>query len=213
MRKSMRGFNLLELMFVLAVGAVLLGIGVPSFSEFIRNMRMTSAANDLLAGIYAARAEAIKRHAFVGLCLSPDPRAATPACSGAGDAINGWFVWVDDDEVVDGATIAASDIATDGDGDLDTVPGEEVLLRGDIRNSITTTPDTTLILYGLDGFTRASKGGILSARQITLCDERGNVETVGGNDISAARGLAITVTGRPSVTRSVAAVTALGGCP
>ena len=44
-----------------------------------------------------------------------------------------------------------------------------------------------------------------------LCDVRGNVVSAGGD--SAARAIEVLPTGRPSVFRTEATVTAFGGCP
>src|SRR5436190_16210070 len=91
-----KGFTLLELMITVVVAAILLAWGVPSFREFQRNSAMTSAANDLITGLLAARAEAVKRHVPVTLCASPDPLANVPVCSQNGAGTNGGFVvWVD----------------------------------------------------------------------------------------------------------------------
>ena len=74
MKAKSAGFTLLEIMLVIALLAILLGLGAPSFTEFMRNSRITGKANDLLAGLNLARTEAIKRHVPVTVC-------ATPACS------------------------------------------------------------------------------------------------------------------------------------
>ena len=74
--KLIRGFTLWELMTSLAVIGILLGIGVPSLMELQRNMAITSAANDLVSALLAARAEAVKRQVPVTVCASPNPLAA-----------------------------------------------------------------------------------------------------------------------------------------
>ena len=74
------GFTLMELMLVITVAAVILGVGVPNFRQFMLNSRMTTAANDLLAAIHTARSEAIKRREQVVMCFSNNPTAAVPAC-------------------------------------------------------------------------------------------------------------------------------------
>ena len=66
-RALARGFTLLELMLAITVAAVILGLGAPNMAEFIRNSRMTSAANDALAALHMARTEAIKRRAWTAL--------------------------------------------------------------------------------------------------------------------------------------------------
>jgi len=78
------GFTLIELMVTLAVAAILLTVGVPSFRDFIMNNRLISAANEFTAAVNLARSAAIKdqRNAYI--------------TSGAGTNWGaGWRVWVD----------------------------------------------------------------------------------------------------------------------
>ena len=56
-----RGFTLLELMLTLAVVGVVIGIGIPSFQEMIKNSRIVSNTNALIGVFNFARFEAIKR--------------------------------------------------------------------------------------------------------------------------------------------------------
>jgi type IV fimbrial biogenesis protein FimT len=69
------GFTLLELMVTLAVLGILLGIAVPSFQSSLTNSRLTTAANDLVGALQAARSEAIKRNATHQFCVDTTTRA------------------------------------------------------------------------------------------------------------------------------------------
>jgi len=203
------GFTLLELMLAITVAAVILGIGAPNMRQFILNNRMTGAANDLLAAIYAARTESVKRHAQVVMCFASDPHAATPACDGT--PTQGWVVFVDDKDPT-----AAE--ATDNNGVID--EDEPILLRHEaLPASIQakSKPDGNkgYVAFNAAGFSRkiASVGDGLAG--IVMCDQRGNV-AVYGNANSAARGLLVSQTGRPKVTRSVSDISTnanLAGCP
>jgi len=84
-----QGFTLLELLVTLAVAAILLSYGVPSFIDTVRNGRATANANDLITALSFARSEAVKRGARVTVCASDD--AAT--CGGAWT--DGWIVIAD----------------------------------------------------------------------------------------------------------------------
>ena len=55
------GFTLIELMVTVAVLAIVLSLGVPSYRALIINNRLTAQANALVASINLARSEAIKR--------------------------------------------------------------------------------------------------------------------------------------------------------
>jgi len=65
-----RGFTLIELMVTLMVISVVIVMGAPSMADFINEMRMTSATNDLLSFFNYARSEAAKRNTRVTVCLS-----------------------------------------------------------------------------------------------------------------------------------------------
>ncbi|MEE9320314.1 MAG: GspH/FimT family pseudopilin [Granulosicoccus sp.] len=105
---SQKGFTLIELMVALAVAAILLGIGVPSFTEALRNSRLSSQYNELVQSLYLARSEAIKGSADVVVCA----RADDDSCDENGDWSNGWLVYADIAplDVVGSAQIDAGDI-------------------------------------------------------------------------------------------------------
>ncbi|KAA2283916.1 GspH/FimT family pseudopilin [Arenimonas fontis] len=73
------GFTLIELLVTVAVLAVVLGLAVPSFQGIIQRNRLTAAANELVAAVQLARAEAIRRNRQVVLC----PTLDGAACSGS----------------------------------------------------------------------------------------------------------------------------------
>jgi type IV fimbrial biogenesis protein FimT len=67
-----RGFSLIELMIGLVLVSILLGIGVPSFREFILNQRAKTTSMDINIALMTARSEAIKRNRAVVLAAHPD---------------------------------------------------------------------------------------------------------------------------------------------
>ncbi|WP_418067352.1 GspH/FimT family pseudopilin [Sedimenticola hydrogenitrophicus] len=58
---SQCGFTLVELMITVALLAIVLSLGVPSFRQMIVDNRMTSHANLLVTSLNVARSEAINR--------------------------------------------------------------------------------------------------------------------------------------------------------
>ncbi|MBU6438541.1 MAG: GspH/FimT family pseudopilin, partial [Betaproteobacteria bacterium] len=98
-----RGVTLIELMVVLALIAILLTIGVPSYQSFTTSNRMSGELNNLLGDLQYARAEAIKLGRPVVVCTSSD--GAT--CTGASNWMVGRIVYAD---VNNDGTVQASEI-------------------------------------------------------------------------------------------------------
>ncbi len=65
--RQVAGFTLVEALAVLAVLAVLVGIGTPMMSSFIQSGQVRTTALDLVADLQFARSEAIKRNATVSV--------------------------------------------------------------------------------------------------------------------------------------------------
>jgi type IV fimbrial biogenesis protein FimT len=170
------GFTLLELMLAITVAAVLFSLAAPNFRTFILNNRLTSTSNDLLHSVQSARSEAAKRQENVVLCGSSDPAADSPAC--ATSSFAGWIIFQDND--ADGIRDAADEVI-----ETHAFDSETVNLAADNDWHLSFSPAAFL-----------KDGGTTS---IVISDHRGNVEE-GGQ--STARGISITATGRPSITRS-----------
>jgi type IV fimbrial biogenesis protein FimT len=197
-RRASRGFTLLEIMLVVSIAGLILGFGVPAFGQYIRNAAMTSGANDLLSGMFVARSEAVKRRQQTVVCMAAEPEGDAADCDG--DGTTGWIAFVD----------------ADADGTVD--DGEPVLVRQPGREGVTLSimpaDSGNYFAYAPSGFGVgiAAAGDPMTA--VVMCDDRGNVPTDGG-DLSAARALELSATGRPRTTRSVAEIDsdAMGGCP
>jgi len=84
------GFTLIELMFVVALIAVLLSIGAPALTTMVINNRISTAASDLMSDLSFARATAISRTQPIRICASNDQAT----CNGTSWA-QGWMVFVD----------------------------------------------------------------------------------------------------------------------
>lgn len=70
-RRLVKGFSLVEIMVGVAIIGVVMAVALPSFSEWIRNVRIRSAAEAVLAGVQVARTEAIRRNTPVVFTLLP----------------------------------------------------------------------------------------------------------------------------------------------
>jgi type IV fimbrial biogenesis protein FimT len=208
MKAKQSGFTLLEMMFTIALLAVIVGFGVPNLRDFVRNSRMTSAANDIVTDFNLARSEAVKRRVPVTLCKSQ-----TLAQCDEDDAdgpFNSWIVFVDDPD----PAVADPLGNTDGDGEVDA--GEVILRQRTLPDTITVLKraNQLRVTFQPNGFPEVEAARV---ERFLLCDPRGNVVGAGGD--STARAIEIFATGRPNVYRAVATVTAfesdatIGACP
>lgn len=67
--RAARGMTLIELMIGLAIAAILLLLAAPSYRDFIANTNVRNAAENTVAGLRRANAEAVKRNAPVRFSL------------------------------------------------------------------------------------------------------------------------------------------------
>ncbi len=122
----MRGVTLIELMTAIFVLAILLGIGIPSFSNIMRNNQIAAQSTNVVQALTFARSEAMKRGLRVSVCPAvideDDPDDTT--CSNTTDWSIGWVVFVDDfgnagvldasDEPIQFGPAQTSGVAIDG---------------------------------------------------------------------------------------------------
>lgn len=85
------GFTLLELMIGVAILAVLLVVGIPSFQTFFQSSRLNGAREGLTSALSLARMEAVSRGGDVIVCRS---LADFSGCSNGNDWDSGWLVGV-----------------------------------------------------------------------------------------------------------------------
>lgn len=194
-----RGFSLIELLFVLAVAAIALGIGIPAFATLFANNRMSAATNDLVSSLYAARSEAIMRQVTVTLCPTVD---GDGPCLPNGSLASGWSVFVDRNA---DANISADDV----------VVQRHAALPSQLWDGLTVNPAAApayIIFSGTGAVGTAALPDSLT--DIQLCDERGDVDTGGG--VAAGRWIQIHPTGRLELQRDrdilQGARSPLGGC-
>ncbi len=197
-RSCQQGFTLLELMVAMTLGGLILGLGIPSFRDYLKGAELTRTANDMLGAFYAARSEAVQRRRNVAVCFTQTPEATTPVCGLAARA--GWIVFVD----------------SNSNGLMDA--GETLLVRhalpgGQVKMATLPLGNGGYFAYGPNGFGVTLPAGA-PLTGIALCDDRGN-RAANNADQSTARGLVVSAAGRPRVTRSVLEIASstIGGCP
>lgn len=90
--KRHSGFTITELMVVMAIVAILMAIGVPSYRYITNSYRMSAEVNNLLGDLMYTRGEAIKEGQTISICVSKD----TATCdTGSTTWQEGWIVFQD----------------------------------------------------------------------------------------------------------------------
>ncbi len=89
------GFNLLELMAALAVLGILFSLGVPSFTQMVRDNRVVAETNELVVALSVARSEAVKRGLPVAVCARTGPTTNVCQTGTSNNWANGWLVFTD----------------------------------------------------------------------------------------------------------------------
>ena len=170
--KLQRGFTLTELIIVIAIGAILAALAVPSFRNMVQDNRLTAATNGFIAHLSLARSEAIARRTGVALCRSADPNAIAPVCGGgaANNWSDGWLIF---------ANIGNESPPTFDGGTG--VGGVDILLKiGEGLTSnlqlISDGDGNTHIEFNLDGTSTIPRGNTAS---FALCDGRNPPEDFG----------------------------------
>ena len=136
------GFTLIEALVAIAIAAIILGIAVPNFQDFMRNTRVTSQTNDFVLALALAKSEAVKRNRPVIVCSSSN----STSCASSVNWHSGWIVYED----------------SDGDG---TVDANEILqVRGTLEGGSTfTTPTVQSLTFLNTGYVRDSAAAFNSA--------------------------------------------------
>lgn len=87
------GFTLTEIAIVMAIMAILLGLGLPSYRNYIANQRVLSSAEVFMAGMQMARAEAVKLNRRVEFLMTTvDPVAANVDTTSTSTTGRNWMV-------------------------------------------------------------------------------------------------------------------------
>lgn len=94
---KIRGFSLIELMVTLVIAGILLGVGLPSFKDFLAVSKIADTSNALVHSIHLARSTSVERLEATGVCVSDAPMIDDASCTVGSNYNNGWFVYVDSD--------------------------------------------------------------------------------------------------------------------
>lgn len=151
MSKKTAGFTLIELIVTLAIAAILVTWGIPSFTQLIRTNRITAQTNEFVTTVNLARSEAVRRGATVNLVSSGGTNwedgwqlqlAATGEILRQSDALDGTTTLA---STVNNTTAFAFDSRGYSDNievlqlcDVDTAEGRQISIAGTGRISVST---------------------------------------------------------------------------
>jgi type IV fimbrial biogenesis protein FimT len=94
MHRTSKGVTLIELIIVVAIGALLLGIALPSVGTMLERQRIVTTHNQLVAALSHARLLALTRRSQAVVCPSSDGIS----CRDDGAWEHGWVTFVDRDQ-------------------------------------------------------------------------------------------------------------------
>jgi type IV fimbrial biogenesis protein FimT len=140
------GFTLIELMVVIAVGAILMAIAAPSFQSLLDPTRMSSISGQLMSDLNLARSESINRNSRVLVCAR---NAAGDGCAATTDWSVGWLVCYDNE------TTSTPRNGT-ADGECDAAPADgsrpnPIVLRSQVSNRLTLAGPAAVIRFNPNG--------------------------------------------------------------
>ena len=87
-----RGFTLMEMLVVVAIGGILAAVAAPSLVSVIESNRRTTISNQLMEDLMLARRQAIALSTPVALCGSDSTQPDT--CTEGTDWSNGWYTYI-----------------------------------------------------------------------------------------------------------------------
>ncbi|MGA9333786.1 MAG: GspH/FimT family pseudopilin [Rudaea sp.] len=145
-----RGITLVELIFAIAIAAMLCAVAMPSMSRLLQSSRSCSAHNALVAALNLARSVAVSRQSDVVVCPSIDQSH----CENTILWQHGWIVF------------------QDADGDTTRDPDEALIsvAQSQTGMAIASSRGRRHVTYRYDG---SATGSNLT---FTLCDRRGASE-------------------------------------
>jgi len=104
-----RGFTLMEMLVVVAIGGILAAVAAPSLVSVIESNRRTIISNQLMEDLVFARRQAIALSTSVALCGSDatNPNACIPKAGSSADWSNGWYTYIGSSNGLTPASAAA----------------------------------------------------------------------------------------------------------
>jgi prepilin-type N-terminal cleavage/methylation domain-containing protein len=96
MGPAARGFTLIEMLVVVAIGGILAAVAAPSLISVIESNRRITISNQLMEDLVFARRQALALSTSVALCGSggTNPNACIAKAGSSADWSNGWYTYI-----------------------------------------------------------------------------------------------------------------------
>jgi type IV fimbrial biogenesis protein FimT len=171
---SMAGITLIELVVAIAIGAVLLMLGVSAFSGVVARSARVAEVNGMIAHLGYARSEAVLRAGEVMVCplAGGDPDAGCLADRGA---------WADGYGVI-------------------AVPSGEILRVVAPADSLRIMSNVDGFVFGADGTLQGAAGGRID---FCAADDHARADSARAGDVVAPRRLIVSGPGRVRLAEGV----------
>jgi len=172
-RRRAAGFTLVELMVTIAVAAIVVAVGVPSFLRTLARHTIASQAEELQDAVRMGRNEAMKRSGPVVLCRTEESNPSH--CAGSGGS---WQTWVLFTDVARSGSFAAGDAVLRQRQDASrrtTVTGDAASIRFEATGIARATTGSAVFVLGERG-----AGDLAQQRQVCV-NPRGEVAIVMGD--------------------------------
>jgi type IV fimbrial biogenesis protein FimT len=142
-RTGQDGISIIEILIGLAIAAIVMFVGVPSFTGFLQNTQIRNASEMTLSGINLARAEALRRNTNVRFQFVS---SLTSGCVLSGNNLN-WVVSLAD-------PTGACDVAP-SDTVAPQIVQKQSAQEGTLNVAVATTGGSTIVFNGLGRVTGA----------------------------------------------------------
>ena len=160
--KNCSGFTLPEIIITLGIVAIILSTAVPGLSNMIKDNRLATQINRVVADIHFARSEAAKRDVRVIMCRSAAPNASSPTCSGTAQLWDtGYLVFADDGSYSNSTYNAGTDILLRRGQPA--LPGVRMRTSWSWNNNLEINPNGS-----------TNEGGATAI--MSICDDRGDTQ-------------------------------------
>jgi type IV fimbrial biogenesis protein FimT len=180
--KFSRGMSLVEMMIGVALVAVIMTMAVPSFSGWIRNMRIRTATESIQSGLTLARNEALKRNTAMRFQLTTSVDGSCDLYEDE-DSTWAWVVSRDDPFVTTDKCGAAPESESEPDpprivrtydgkqsgGDVVRITAGQSLFTFNGLGRLTSTPANILVCHSVDETARCLRVAV-TAGGVRMCD-------------------------------------------